>query len=94
MLPDYAQEIKPELFQLLVYPNPSDSKLNVKILNRPHSGELRVELFDVMDRLTLRRNQTISDDFTLDLPTIQPGIYFLKVSGFNGTKVVKLVIRQ
>ncbi len=69
-----------------VYPNPSQSVVNIKSAHTIES----IELYDVQGRILEKRFEN-SDSVTIDLSSRDNGIYFLKITSEKGSKVEKVV---
>jgi Secretion system C-terminal sorting domain len=69
-----------------VYPNPSQSIVNIKSAHTIES----VELYDVQGRILEKRFEN-SDTVIIDLSNRDNGIYFLKITSEKGSKVEKVV---
>jgi hypothetical protein len=67
-----------ELFR--VYPNPTNGLLNVRINN--YIGKVTIQVIDINGRIV---NEYVNEDFntekSLNLNSLQSGMYILKVSG-------------
>ena len=63
-----------------VYPNPTNGDLNIRI--NGYDGKINIQLIDINGRIV---NEYINEDFnvekSLNLNTLQTGVYILKVSG-------------
>jgi hypothetical protein len=76
------------LAQLNVYPNPANNILNV------HSDApiQSVELIAMDGRVVANSNQRIlSNNYSMDVSSFVPGIYFAKVYTSNGTVISKFI---
>lgn len=81
-----------------IYPNPTDSMLNVKITN-PQS-EIKYQLFDQVGNIylseTIEKNQlSFNNEINLDVSNIMNGVYFIKIIQKN--KVIhytKIIIKK
>lgn len=69
-----------------VYPNPSNSIINIASNNTIQS----VELYDIQGRV-LQTTVENSETTTLDISSRDNGVYFLKINTENGSKVEKIV---
>ena len=75
-----------ELDSFTLYPNPSQSLVNIKSAHTIES----VELYDVQGRILEKRFEN-SDTVTIDLSSRDNGIYFLKITSEKGSSVEKVV---
>ncbi len=75
-----------------VFPNPCSDVLTVEL---PEAKLVRMELLDVNGRL-LRSNKmdSTATTTTLDISSLQPGFYFLKISTNEGIAVRKLTVAR
>jgi uncharacterized repeat protein (TIGR01451 family) len=69
-----------------IYPNPTNSIINIKCDNTIKS----LELFDVQGRILITKMVNDYSDI-LDISNKANGIYFLKITSENGIKVEKLI---
>lgn len=73
-----------------VYPNPANNNLNISILN--YSGKLNVQLYDINGRVVFEQKM---DNFSLEssvnIQSLQAGIYMLKVQGENLSYTQKVI---
>ena len=68
---------------IFVYPNPTSSIINIK-----SETEIKnIELYDVQGRIL---QTTVGNSNTIDISDKNSGIYFLKISTENGSKVEKI----
>ena len=82
-------------FDFQVYPNPVTASLNIK-LRLVQSAALQVELLDPLGRAVATSQHQLSsgaNTLTLDLRDLKQGMYFLRISGANGSQT-KQVIKQ
>jgi len=68
-----------------VYPNPASNQLNIQ-LRQSKATLAKIEIFDVYGRLVLRKRQqslgaTVA---TIDIASLTPGVYFVKIHDRNG----------
>lgn len=71
---------------ILIYPNPTNTIVNIKCDNTIKS----IELYDVQGRVLITK--MVSDyNAILDISNKSNGIYFLKITSENGIKVEKLI---
>lgn len=71
---------------VLVHPNPASDKVSVQA----GSTITSLSLFDIQGRV-LRTQIIGASQTTMDLSAQSPGIYFLKITTQNGTKIEKLI---
>ncbi|WP_264520794.1 T9SS type A sorting domain-containing protein [Flavobacterium sp. N1994] len=71
---------------ILVYPNPTNSILNIDSNNSIKT----VQLYDISGKL-LQTNISDSDKVSMDMTQRSNGIYFLKITSDKGQKVEKIV---
>lgn len=81
--------------ELLVYPNPAKSVLNVQVLN-PNSGVAKIELYDVYGHLVAAKTylQTRTNTLNLDISTLSNGIYFMQYTSNQINKTIKINIQN
>lgn len=73
---------------LLLYPNPTSSKITVKRISNKLISE--VTLFDYSGRMVLMKSDLNSNEVVLDLDFNTSGIYFLAIKTTEGTAYRKL----
>jgi hypothetical protein len=74
--------------QIRVYPNPvSDGYLNV---TTPGSSEKKIEIYTVVGKSVFNQKTSAS---RIDINTLKPGVYVLKVTADNRTTSSKLIIK-
>jgi len=66
-----------------VYPNPATDELVIRFNDNPTSG-YEIELIDVLGHVVLQQSHSFMPKMKLDLSTISPGLYFVKVKTENG----------
>ena len=55
------------------------------------SGLDSVEVFNQLGQLVLKSNADLLNDNRLDLSTLNPGMYMLKIKAENKSKTVKII---
>ena len=83
-----SREEKKRQMGLNVYPNPSNSVVNVSVKK---SGEYEVSLMNSMGQ-TLASKPLILDT-AFEVNKLTPGVYFIEIAGVDGKVVEKLVVR-
>ena len=83
-------------WELMVFPNPLSSKLNVQY-NLPKEDEITTVLFDTNGKLFLQKNlgKQASGEHqeTIELTSIPPGTYLCQISG-NQNSITKTVVKN
>ena len=76
-----------------VYPNPAYNFINIEV-NENVNSNISVLLFDLNGRLVASKENLTQehDEYTLDLTNINPGFYFLKLSGKDFTEFHKILV--
>ena len=77
-----------ENLNISIYPNPVDG--NYVTIQTPINGVKEVEVFDILGKRVINTN-LISD--SLDISELNPGVYMVKVTVENQSKVSKLIIK-
>lgn len=80
---------------LLVYPNPTTSGSNLKILNSIN-GENVITIYNMIGQnIYNTRNSTVNNSITIDLPELNIGTYILKINNKskNISTIKKLIIK-
>ena len=79
---------------IIVYPNPTDSFLNIKLPDSFISQNLTIQLYDVNGRLVANSKPTITDNqITINVNTLSNGVYLLHLNN-NNQKWSKLFIKK
>ena len=71
-----------------IYPNPVDG--NFVSIQSPANGLKEIQVFDILGKRVI--NTTLSSD-SLDISELNPGVYMVKVTVENQSKVSKLIIK-
>ena len=72
---------------LVIYPNPTQSLVNFKYLK--NGSNYRVKIIDYLGKQLM--DKTINATDNLDLSSVSNGIYFIKISTDNQSKIIKLI---
>ncbi|MCD6018525.1 MAG: hypothetical protein K0S53_1646 [Bacteroidetes bacterium] len=79
------------------FPNPAGEELMI-VFNQPEPEWLTMELTDITGRtiktLTSLENVTKQNTIQLNLKSVNPGIYFLKITGNRQSSITKKIIKQ
>lgn len=92
------EQVKEEAMQkalslgISVYPNPTEAMVNVTINALQNGKEAELMLFDNLGRLITRKKQTSGVD-TINLETLNTGIYFIQIV-MEKERLVYKVIKQ
>ena len=73
------------LSELKIYPNPVSDNL---FISKPNSEVLDVVLYDVYGNSVLQQ-KTIEE--SVDVSILTEGVYFIKISSANGTRIQKII---
>lgn len=82
---------------VLIYPNPFNSKINVKIENDRQLKDVRIEVFNQFGQLiSLIEDRGYATDYLreIDLGNLSPGIYIVVISENSGKILTQKVIKQ
>jgi hypothetical protein len=83
-------------WQVLVYPNPTTSSLNIKFI-LPKEDDIKLNIFDIQGKLVLEKNlgKINTGEFleTIDLINVSPGTYICKITGYLYS-LTKKIIKQ
>ncbi len=72
-----------------VYPNPAKDVINVNTLSY---NTKTIEVFSILGKKVIS-NTTTNSDFSINVSTLNSGLYILKVSEGNNTSIQKVVIK-
>tara|TARA_R110000822_G_scaffold274402_1_gene396780 strand:- start:617 stop:1498 length:882 start_codon:yes stop_codon:yes gene_type:complete len=77
---------------LLVYPNPTKSGSNLKLLNLIN-GENNITIYNMIGQnIYSSRNSTINNATTISLPALNAGTYILKINNSKNISTIKKLI--
>lgn len=71
-----------------LYPNPSNGLLNIKTIN-----ELQISISDVLGKVVMT-NQAINNDDTINLNSLDNGVYFVKINDGNLQGIKKIILEK
>ena len=77
-----------DILEMVLFPNPADT--NYVTIQSPVDGIKEVEVFDIVGKRVINTN-LISD--SLEIGELNPGVYMIKVTVENQSKVSKLIIK-
>ena len=77
-----------QILDVMIYPNPVED--NYVTITSPVNGLKNIEVFDINGRVVM---DTVINNDTLDVSSINSGFYMIKVTIDGQTKISKLVVR-
>jgi hypothetical protein len=80
--------------QLIIYPNPCKDRLYLRMINYDRDAS-RIEIYDPVGHIVHIKNIRItSGDYTcmLNLGSVNPGVYIVKVINSNSAKVNRIAL--
>lgn len=84
---DYIQSEE----MITIYPNPTNGLINIKI--NQFSGKLNLQVFDLNGRVVYSLNNTdFNIEKTIDLNSLQSGMYVVKIDGDNLNYTKKIIL--
>ncbi len=86
--PTGVENIKTDQSTLKCYPNPTTGKITIEVSGKTNNQSL--SMLDINGQ-QIRTCQITSPVITLDISTLQCGVYFIKLAGANGIQVGKFV---
>jgi allantoicase len=75
---------------LEIFPNPAQDKVQINM--RAYNGISRLRLFDTGGRIVLETN--ISGNYTLDISSLNNGVYSIQCVHSRGTLMQKLIVQR
>jgi len=90
-----AIEANTDEFSALVYPNPTSGNLYYDLISLP-DPMYSISLYNTSGTLVLNRNAHSTHDFatgSIDLSSVNPGIYFIHFSGTDFRSVQKVILQ-
>ena len=79
--------IKEEISGLNIYPNPTNGILNIEL---DHTGEYLVQVNDILGKVVAEQN--ISSNVSLNLQSLEKGVYFVTISNNEKINTTKIII--
>lgn len=79
-----------ELKNIAIYPNPSTAIFTVAVGNESID---KLQVYDVAGKIIFETQQTIQNQYKLDLSSASSGIYFVKITS-NNQNIVKRIIKN
>ncbi len=76
----------------IVFPNPVDSGKPFKVMF-PQAGQYSVMVYDIQGKVVKKQDVVDAGFVSLDIPTLQKGIYMIKIT-HDGVSVVKKLVVQ
>ena len=76
-----------------VYPNPAQSQLYLNMISKFNNG-FNVDLYDVNGRIVLSEQSTNNSSQNIDVSQFKRGLYFIKITQNNQTKVNVLFLTR
>ena len=77
-----------------IYPNPAQNKLQVSFDNST-GADLKVQVLNVNGQVVLNKQKTATGQlFELDVTTLRPGMYFLKIITTDGTINIQKFVKE
>lgn len=80
-----------------VYPNPTNSLINIRFANLEKAENAAVQILDARGRLIYNQNHTVSTQEILTLAVLElapSGMYLLSIQTDNGQKIMQKIIRE
>jgi len=90
-----ALENNENAFSSLVYPNPASGTINYDLISLP-DNDYSVSLFSTSGDLVYSKEEYSSNSFSsgsLDLSSVQPGVYFVQFAGNDFQSVEKIIVQ-
>lgn len=70
------------------FPNPANDRINVQLYGWPE-GVLSVQVLDMAGRVIEEEQQAASSTISMDIHTLQSGMYFLRISGAERSETIR-----
>ncbi|MEI8137194.1 MAG: T9SS type A sorting domain-containing protein, partial [Bacteroidota bacterium] len=84
------KENNSSLNNINVYPNPTDGILNVETSTSSANDSFKIQVLNSLGQLLIDETSA-NQHSTLNIQHLLSGIYFLRISSDNGSKVVKII---
>ena len=88
MVDNFAEIIQPKLFNINLYPNPSNGVINIKSTKMINS----ILVMDIQGSLVKNYSNQNGTSIKLDLSELESGIYFIQISSGNETIQKRVVV--
>jgi hypothetical protein len=79
--------------ELVVFPNPASTQLNLRADVISGTTEASVELIDLQGRVVRRRSVNLAQTSTIDIADLTDGLYILNVRSAGGSYTAKVIKR-
>ncbi|MCF1192324.1 RICIN domain-containing protein [Mangrovimonas sp. AS39] len=76
-----------------IWPNPTKNELYVKLLGETSNGTTKIEMYDLKGGLVVTDNISYNSTRILDVSSLTPGIYILKLQNSTSSHIQKIVIK-
>jgi hypothetical protein len=88
------QQIENSKYQLSVYPNPATNKITI-VANFIRDENIATSIYSINGSLVLQtENKYAGEPVTMDISTLEAGVYFVKISTKNYTSTKKIIISK
>ncbi len=78
--------------QTVIYPNPSNGKISLKM--KGNSGPASVEISDIFNRVVLQQKNISTADASIDVNSLENGLYFVRVRNENFDITKRIVVEK
>lgn len=72
-----------ETKDVMVYPNPADNKISVRINTDPGEHDILVSMYNINGKLVYNKNYGADTYFTINTEALKNGLYFVKVTNHH-----------
>lgn len=83
-------DVIPASVQIQAYPNPTNGIIHIE-LNQENTENTSVKVLNSMSQLVMENNQPENNRITLDLTSLDAGIYFIQVNNGVQTETIRIV---
>ncbi|MFO8087496.1 MAG: T9SS type A sorting domain-containing protein [Bacteroidales bacterium] len=72
-----------ETKDVMVYPNPADDKISVRVNADPGEHDILVSIYNINGKLVYNKNYGADTYFTINTEELKNGLYFVKVTNHH-----------
>ncbi len=91
ILKEEAGSPVPEVNTFKIYPNPNGGTFTLEWSDPGCYGSYEIEIFSILGECEMKESVFSGQKHSFNIPMLSPGIYLVRVTGKNGTGLVKMI---